>query len=75
MPKLPRVTAREVVGALQRAGFEERRSTGGHLILRHTETGRIAVVPSHPGDLKAGTVHGILRQAGISAEEFRQYLR
>jgi len=74
MPKLPRVTPREVVAAL-RAGFEERRSTGGYLILRHVETGRVAVMPSHAGDLKAGTVHGILHQAGLTVEEFVQLLR
>jgi predicted RNase H-like HicB family nuclease/predicted RNA binding protein YcfA (HicA-like mRNA interferase family) len=58
-----------------RAGFVERRATGGHCILRHPVTGRIASVPSHPEDLRTGTIAHILDQAGLTVEEFRALLR
>jgi len=55
--------------ALKRAGFEERRQTGSHIILRHPETKRMAVVPNHSGTLNTGLLHSILKQSGLTAEE------
>jgi predicted RNA binding protein YcfA (HicA-like mRNA interferase family) len=75
MPSLPDVNARQVLAALKRAGYLERRSTGGHRILRHPDGGRIAVVPVHTGDLRPGTLASILDQAGLSVEEFLELLR
>ena len=75
MPKPPQVNARALRRALQRAGFEFRRQTGGHVILRHPETRRVAVVPDHPGTISPELVAGILKQAGITAEELRELLR
>jgi predicted RNA binding protein YcfA (HicA-like mRNA interferase family) len=75
MPSLPRVNARQVLAALKRAGFVERRSTGGHRVLRHPLTGRIAVVPVHAGDLRPGTLASILDQAGLAVDEFLELLR
>jgi len=73
LPKLPVVNARELLAALRRAGFVERRQTGSHVILRHPD-GRFATVPKHPGDLGTGLLAAILRQAEISAEDFGKLL-
>jgi predicted RNA binding protein YcfA (HicA-like mRNA interferase family) len=62
--------AKEVLRALKRAGFEERRQSGSHLVLRH-EDGRQTYLPMHTGDLPAGTFRSILKQAGLTEEEFR----
>ena len=51
-----------------------RRITGGHIILRHGQTKRMATVPSHPGDLQRGLVFGILKQAGIDLDDFKKDL-
>jgi predicted RNA binding protein YcfA (HicA-like mRNA interferase family) len=67
MPKLPHVSDKEAVRALERLGFVQVRQKGSHLILRRGAIG--CVVPLHR-EIKIGTLGGILMQAGISAEEF-----
>ena len=61
--------AKEVLRKLKRAGFEERRQSGSHLVLRHPD-GRQTYLPMHTGDVPTGTFKSILKQAGISEEEF-----
>ena len=72
--RLPALTARDVVRALQRFGFERQHQTGSHLILRHPQSGRKVAVPIHRGSLKRGTLFGILRDAGVSQDELRKLL-
>ena len=72
MPKLPRVSGAEIVRALERLGFVVLRQRGSHIILRRDPTG--CVVPNHR-EIKIGTLIGVLKQAGISAEEFLGALR
>lgn len=67
MPKLPNVSGSEAVRALQRLGFEVTRQRGSHIVMRRGSSG--CVVPNHR-EIKVGTLSGVLRQAGISAEEF-----
>ncbi len=71
MPKLPRVSGAEVVRALQRLGFAVARQRGSHIVMRRGSTG--CVVPNHR-ELKTGTLAGVLKQAGVSVEEFLQQL-
>ena len=73
--KLPRVEGREVVRALERAGFEVRRQKGSHVHLRRSSDQRRVTVPVHTGrTLPPGTLRAILRDADIEVEEFRQLL-
>ena len=74
MSRLPALTPRELVAALKRAGFVEHRQRGSHLFLRHTETNLPVMVPIHARDIKRGTLKGILKQAGLTAEELLEYL-
>jgi predicted RNA binding protein YcfA (HicA-like mRNA interferase family) len=67
MPKLPRISGPEIVRALQHLGFEVVRQRGSHIILRRGASG--CVVPNHR-EVKVGTLAGVLRQAGVSTEEF-----
>jgi predicted RNA binding protein YcfA (HicA-like mRNA interferase family) len=67
MPKLPHVSGREAVRAFERLGFVQLRQKGSHLIMRRGAVG--CVVPMHR-EIKIGTLTGVLRQAGVSAEEF-----
>lgn len=67
MPKLPRVSGAEVVRALGRLGFVVARQRGSHIVLRRGASG--CVVPNHR-ELKTGTLAGVLKQAGVSIEEF-----
>jgi predicted RNA binding protein YcfA (HicA-like mRNA interferase family) len=73
--KLPRVEGREVIRALERAGFEVKRQKGSHVHLRRASDQRRVTVLVHSGrTLPPGTLRGILRDAGIEVEEFRRLL-
>jgi predicted RNA binding protein YcfA (HicA-like mRNA interferase family) len=74
MSRLPALTARQMVKALLKAGFLEEHQRGSHLSLCHPVTHRVTVVPMHPGDLHRGLMKAILKQAGLSEEEFRKFL-
>jgi len=63
-----------VVAALKRAGFIEKRQKGSHLVLRHERQQRTTIVALHGRDLAAPTLKEILKQAGLSEEEFRELL-
>jgi predicted RNA binding protein YcfA (HicA-like mRNA interferase family) len=63
-------SAREVLARLIRAGFVEVRQTGSHKVLRHPD-GRQTYVAMHPGTLPTGTFRKILKQTGLSEEQFR----
>lgn len=75
MPKLPRVSGAEAVRALTRLGFVQVRQRGSHVVLKRTEASGVSgcVVPMHP-ELAAGTLRGVLKQPGVSVEEFMQQL-
>jgi predicted RNA binding protein YcfA (HicA-like mRNA interferase family) len=67
MAKLPRLSGAEAVRALERLGFSVVRQRGSHIIMRRGSSG--CVVPNHR-EIKVGTLAGVLRQAGVSPEEF-----
>jgi predicted RNA binding protein YcfA (HicA-like mRNA interferase family) len=68
MGKLDSVSRTAVVAALGRLGFVRVGQKGSHVKMRHAD-GRMTIVPVHPGDMPAGTLRGILRQAGVTADE------
>jgi predicted RNA binding protein YcfA (HicA-like mRNA interferase family) len=63
-------SAREVLAKLLRAGFVDVRQSGSHKVLRHPD-GRQTYVAIHPGTLPTGTFRKILKQAGLTEEQFR----
>lgn len=70
-PSLPVATSRKVLKALLAAGFIEHHTTGSHVIMRHaTDYNRRVTVPMHNRDLKPKTMRFILKQSGLSLEEF-----
>ncbi|WP_414574546.1 type II toxin-antitoxin system HicA family toxin [Anabaena sp. CCY 9402-a] len=75
MPKMPRISSREVIRALERLGFEQVRQTGSHVVMKKaTSDGEIGcVVPLHR-ELKIGTLSGILKQAQVTIEELIENL-
>jgi predicted RNA binding protein YcfA (HicA-like mRNA interferase family) len=73
MSNLPRISGRECVRALAGAGFFIRRQQGSHIILRRSEPFAQLVVPDHP-ELDRGTLRAIIRQSGLSIDQFRRLL-
>jgi len=74
--KLPRMSGTEAIRVLKRLGFSQVRQRGSHVVLRKsTSEGSFGcVVPVHK-ELALGTLRGILKQAGISPEDFAEALR
>jgi predicted RNA binding protein YcfA (HicA-like mRNA interferase family) len=72
VPKLPRIGGAECIKVLQRLGFLVARQRGSHVVMRRNDRG--CVVPLHR-ELKVGTLHGVLKQAGVTSEEFVAALR
>jgi predicted RNA binding protein YcfA (HicA-like mRNA interferase family) len=71
MGRLSGFKYREVVKKLRTFGFVfDRSGTGSHEIWRQLNTGRKITLPHHPGDMKEGTLHAILREAGIDVDDF-----
>lgn len=74
-PKIPIVTAKELIRALKRAGFSEDRQKGSHLTLINPKTNRTVTVPVHTGvDIGKGLLKKIITEAGLTIEEFVKLL-
>lgn len=73
MTDLPSVRSDQVIRALQKAGYAIDHQKGSHAVLY--KVGRLPItVPRHNRDLKKGTLHTILRGAGLSVDEFVRLL-
>lgn len=67
---MPRTfTPKHLVSLLKSCGFLLKRTRGSHFIFQHPENKRRVIVPMHQKDLPKGTLHEILKQAGISIED------
>jgi predicted RNA binding protein YcfA (HicA-like mRNA interferase family) len=72
---LPRISGRDVVAAFRRLGYEVDRQKGSHIVLRHPQPPhRRLTVPDHR-EVSKGTLRGLIREAGISVEEFIALVR
>lgn len=75
MPKLPSVSGERVIRALKRSGFAELRQKGSHVSLEKRVGEKVfkTVVPMH-SELAKGTLADILKQCGLTLEEFIELL-
>jgi predicted RNA binding protein YcfA (HicA-like mRNA interferase family) len=70
-PRLPQLTARELIKFLKTEGFIEDRQSGSHLTLRHPERRVSLTIPVHTGsDLGRGLAARILKDAGYAVEDY-----
>jgi predicted RNA binding protein YcfA (HicA-like mRNA interferase family) len=60
------LTPKKLVKLLKQNGFVFTRQNGSHAIFRNDEKERKVVVPMHSKDIPKGTLHAILKDAGIS---------
>ena len=75
MPRLPVLKATELIGALERAGFQVTRQKGSHVRLKHPD-GRVVTVPVHFGrDIGRGLLRKVIRDAELTRDEFVALLK
>jgi predicted RNA binding protein YcfA (HicA-like mRNA interferase family) len=74
MPRLPRLTAREIIIAIEKSGFSLARQSGSHMIYK-SSSGKRVTVPFHGAKiLHPKIVKSILRDAGLSTEQLQELL-
>ncbi len=76
MSKLPaNVSGKEVVKLILRLGYETDHQTGSHMVLRQIETPhRRITIPNH-NEIAKGTLRAIIRQLGLTRDEFLYLLK
>ena len=74
MARLPVLSGRDLIRALEKSGYLVDRQKGSHIILRQTvEPFRRVTVPDHK-ELAKGTLRSILRHTGLTADELLRLL-
>ena len=68
MPKLPVLSGKDLIKALSRIGYNFDHQTGSHVTLVNP-SGKKITVPNHR-ELGPGILRAIIKQAGLSIEEF-----
>ena len=62
--------ASKVIKALSKIGFKIVRKRGSHVVLKHPD-GRLTVVPVHGGEeIGSGLLAKIIKDTGLSKEDF-----
>jgi predicted RNA binding protein YcfA (HicA-like mRNA interferase family) len=69
LPKLPAISAKAAIKALDQFGFKVYRQTGSHIHLWNRERNLVVTVPNHP-ELAKGTLISIMKQAKLERKEF-----
>ncbi len=72
MPKLPLISGKDLIKVFAKLGYEIDHQTGSHIILRHKDPPhRRLTVPNHK-EIAKGTLRAIIKQAGLTREEFME---
>ncbi|MDP3772494.1 MAG: type II toxin-antitoxin system HicA family toxin [bacterium] len=71
MPKQKSVTPRQIIKLLEHYGFVLKRVRGSHHIFQHPVLKHRVIVPLHHKDIPKGTLHAILKQAGLEQDNLK----
>ncbi|MBM3173215.1 MAG: type II toxin-antitoxin system HicA family toxin [Chloroflexi bacterium] len=74
MPRLPVVSGREAVHVFNKVGWQISRQEGSHIILTKSGNPVVLAVPDHR-EVRRGTLRSLIRQAGLTVEEFKSLLK
>jgi len=74
MTRLPTLTPKKILQALERGGFELDHSRGSHLYLLHPLTQRATTIAIHSGDISRSLLKEIIKQAGLTENQFRKLI-
>ncbi|MDD2836973.1 MAG: type II toxin-antitoxin system HicA family toxin [Methanothrix sp.] len=69
MPRLPAISAKAAIKALDQFGFKVYRQTGSHIHLWNEERNQVVTVPNHL-ELAKGTLISIMKQAKLERKDF-----
>ena len=73
--KVPTLKPNELIKALKKADFYPHHQTGSHLVMKHKiDKDKRVIIPRHNKDLKKGTFRNILKQAGLTNDDFLKLL-
>lgn len=72
-PRLRNITAKEAVQAFARAGFGAVGQRGSHVRLKNSDGVQI-VIPMHDGDIKRPLLKAVIKQAGFTEKQFRDFV-
>ena len=72
MSRLPVCSGADAVKAFRQLGYAVDHQTGSHIILRHSSQRRLTV-PNHR-ELAKGTLRALIREAGLTREQFANLL-
>ena len=72
--RLPSARPRQVLRALQKAGWEIHRRRGSHVSLRKEGCPYVVTIPMHAREMPRGTLMDIVKDAGLTPEEFAELL-
>jgi len=71
MVRLAGFKYRQIIKKLKKLGFVfDRQAAGSHEIWFNPVADKYTTIPNHPGDMPEGTLRAILRQAGVTTEQF-----
>ena len=72
--RLPALRPQQVVRALERAGWQVHRQRGSHVSMHKEGVPFLVTVPLHRRDMPRGTLRDIIKDAGLTVEEFLELL-
>ncbi|MCF6263078.1 MAG: type II toxin-antitoxin system HicA family toxin [Xanthomonadales bacterium] len=73
MGRLAGFKYRQIIKKLKKLGFVfDRQAAGSHEIWFNPTSQNYTTIPNHPGDMPEGTLHAIVKQAGITVNTFLQ---
>ena len=75
MTKLPLLSARKIIKALSKVGFQQVSQKGSHIKLKRKDDDKtwIVIVPNY-NEIPVGTLRSIIRQSGLDLDSFLKLL-
>ncbi|MCI0364834.1 MAG: type II toxin-antitoxin system HicA family toxin [Phycisphaerales bacterium] len=70
MPPVPLVSTRQAINAFTKVGYEVNHQTGSHIILRKSQSPHLHLSIPNRRELPRGTLRKLIRDAGLTVEEF-----
>jgi predicted RNA binding protein YcfA (HicA-like mRNA interferase family) len=72
---LPVISAKELINILLKVGYEKDHQRGSHIILRNKQAPfRRLTIPNHK-EIAKGTLRTIIRESGLTLEDFLELLK